>query len=89
MYDWEESQSHDVAYVDAFYYVVAPVLHSLAKVDVEDILRSAIRLASKIDSTQGLDNDDFEVYFNLSLLQCHCRDDFRAQIVSYFSGSIK
>ncbi len=69
VFDWEESKKQDLAFSDAFYYVVAPALHVQGKPDAHQTVMAALHLARRAADAGGLDWVDLRIYLALWLIQ--------------------
>lgn len=68
VYDWEASHAQDVAFGDAFYYVIAPALLVQQKANVIGILRSALRLTDQVKAGADMASEEVKIYLALWLI---------------------
>lgn len=69
VYDWEASQAHDLAFGDAFYYVMAPALEVERKPSAQRTLDSTLRFAQRVALSSPLKECDFRIYLSVWLMR--------------------
>ncbi len=69
VFDWEESKSWDVALGDAFYFVIAPVVHVAHSQNMKTVGEKALEFAMSVEKKMNLSIEDIRVYWLIWLLQ--------------------
>jgi hypothetical protein len=69
VFDWEESQTQDLALSDAFYYVVAPALYVAREPDPVRTVQNALNFALRVAFDGEFKEADLKVYLALWILQ--------------------
>jgi len=69
VYDWEESRDQDLAFSDAFYFVVGKAVHIGRQPNPARTLRATLKFAQRVVVATGFNNVDLNTYFALWALR--------------------
>lgn len=90
VYDWEECTSEALAFTDAFYFVVAPVLHLSSEATTpEAVMTMALQFAGDVAKGGNLPpGDDIKIHFAIWLLLNQERHPFFSALTHVLSKFI-
>jgi hypothetical protein len=81
VFDWEESREQDLAFGDAFYYIVAPALLVQRNADAHETLEEILRFAGAVAEAGAISPGDVRVYLALWLLRRVGQADFYDELL--------
>ncbi len=88
VFDWEESHLQTLAFGDAFYFAVSPMLHVSRNPNPALALKKALALATQISTRQPSPIADVKLHFALWVMAKRSEDPLYAAIMKHMAQEL-